>query len=109
MKLLPVLLLLARDTGAGAEHADRRGGHPARHSRTQPSCVAAGAAGTALVRSGTAGACDGVVERVLSAEPRNADALILAARIEASRGNSAAATAMLPGYAQRVAPRTSRR
>lgn len=38
------------------------------------------------------------VERALSAEPRNANALILAARIEASRGNAAAATA----YAARL-------
>jgi len=100
MKLLPVLPLLA-----GLATPVQAQNTPIVVAATLPDTPVPNPAVSLLVRQGQRWLDQGrpelamsSVERVLSAEPRNADALILAARIEASRGNSAAATA----YAARL-------
>ncbi len=99
MRLLPVLPLLA-GLAAPAQAQDA----PTVAAAASPAATPNPAV-SLLVRQGQRWLDQGRLElamssaeRALSAEPRNADALVLAARIEAVRGNAAAAAA----YAARL-------
>jgi len=99
MRLLPVLPLLA-GLAAPAQAQDA----PAVAAAASPTAAPSPAV-SLLVRQGRRWLDQGrpelamsSAERALSAEPQNADALALAAQIEASRGNPGAATA----YAARL-------